>query len=69
MFILISMADNTRTHRDPIKDTVYERFIFTVLAKRPPSHRFIQAKRQEVYVDLMLLRYFKATLLSHLSER
>lgn len=41
------MADNTGTHRDLIKDTVYERFIFTALEKVPPL-RFIQAQRQEV---------------------
>lgn len=66
MFILISMADNTTTHRDPIKDTVYERFIFTVLANPHPTppptpHWLIQAKRQEVYVDLMLCVIVKQT--------
>lgn len=35
MFILISMADNTATHRDLIKDTVHGRFIFTTLAMVP----------------------------------
>lgn len=47
MFILISMADNTGTHRDLIKDTVYERFIFTALAKVPTSV-YPGGKRQEV---------------------
>lgn len=37
MFILISVADNTGTHRDLIKDTVHETFIFAALAKVPTS--------------------------------
>lgn len=46
MFILISMADNTGTHRDLIKDTVHGRFISAALAPtsvypgKEEGHRF-----------------------------
>lgn len=63
MFILISMADNTGTHRDLIKDTVYERFIFTALAKKrkKPPHIGLSRQRARKYIcssDAILKQLF-----------